>query len=460
MSREATLQLLADGLHDGSFLDELARRIAIRTESQRPDRRDELGRYLDDEIRPALQALGYAVEVFDNPVDGAGPLLIGRRIENQTLPTVLTYGHGDVVRGLEPDWADGLDPWTLTVRDGRVYGRGVADNKGQHSINLAALRAVITTRGHLGFNSIVLIETGEEVGSPGIHEFVGAHRDLLAADVLIASDGPRLSPGRPTLFMGSRGAINLDFAVRLREGAHHSGNWGGLLANPGVVLAHALASIVDRHGRVLVPELVPAQLAESVRVALADCQIEATDDSPEIDRGWGEPGLTPAEQLFGWNTFEVLAFRTGNPDHPVNAIPPTATAHCQVRYTVDTDPTTFVPALRRHLDDAGFPEVEVRAAPGPPSWQATRLDPDHPWVQWVASSVERTTGSRPALLPNLGGSLPNDAFAIVLGLPTVWVPHSYASCSQHAPDEHGLLSIIGEGLQIMGGIFWDLGEMA
>ncbi len=458
MTRAATLQLLTNSFDDGSFFDELARRVAIRTESQRPDRRDELSRYLDEEIRPALAGLGYTVQIFENPVKAAGPFLIGRRIESHEYQTVLTYGHGDVVRGLEPEWSDGLDPWTLAVRGDRVYGRGVADNKGQHSINLAALGAVVATRGHLGFNSIVLIETGEEVGSPGIHEFVRSHRNLLAADVLIASDGPRLNPNRPTLFMGSRGALNLDFEVRLRDSAHHSGNWGGLLANPGVVLAHALASIVDRHGRVLVPELVPAKLSESVRSALADCEIEPSEGSPDIDPNWGEPGLTPAEQLFGWNTFEVLAFRTGNSDHPVNAIPPVATAHCQVRYTIDTDPATFVQALRRHLDGAGFREVAVRATPGPPSWQATRLDPDHPWVQWAAASVEQTTGARPAMLPNLGGSLPNDAFAIELGLPTIWIPHSYASCSQHAPNEHGLVSIMREGLQIMGGIFWDLGE--
>lgn len=385
-------------------------------------------------------------------------MLIGRRIEDPGLETVLTYGHGDVVRGLESEWAGSLDPWTLAVRDGRIYGRGVADNKGQHSINIAALRAVIATRGRLGFNSIVLIETGEEVGSPGIHDFVRSHRDALAADVLIASDGPRLSPQRPTMFMGTRGAINLDFEVHLREGAHHSGNWGGLLANPGIVLAHALASIVDRRGRVLVRDLVPERVSPSVRAALADIEIEPSDGSPEIDPEWGEPGLTPAEQLFGWNTFEVLAFRTGNPDHPVNAIPARATAHCQIRYTTDTDPTTFVAAIRRHLDTAGFAEVSVQAAPGPPSWEATRLDPDHPWAQWAAASIERTTGERPAILPNLGGSLPNDAFAIVLGMPTIWVPHSYASCSQHAPNEHGLASIMRQGLEIMGGIFWDLGE--
>jgi acetylornithine deacetylase/succinyl-diaminopimelate desuccinylase-like protein len=224
------------------------------------------------------------------------------------------------------------------------------------------------------------------------------------------------------------------------------------------MLAHALATIISREGKVLVRDLVPRAIPNSVRMALADCEVEAGADGPRIDAWWGEPGLTAAEKVFAWNTFEILAFRTGNPDNPVNAVPPRATAHCQIRYTVDTDPRTFVPALRRHLDAHGFRDIEVAEARGRSSWGATRMDPDHPWVQWTAASVERTCGRRPALLPNLGGSLPNDCFADLLGMPTIWVPHSYAGCSQHAPNEHGLAPLLREGLQIMGGIFWDLGE--
>ena len=88
---------------------------------------------------------------------------------------------------------------------------------------------------------------------------------------------------------------------------------------------------------------------------------------------------------------------------------------------------------------------------------ATRLDPDHAWVRWASASIAATTGALPAVLPNLGGSLPNDCFADVLGLPTIWVPHSYPACSQHAPDEHLLADVAREGLQIMTGLFWDLG---
>jgi hypothetical protein len=89
---------------------------------------------------------------------------------------------------------------------------------------------------------------------------------------------------------------------------------------------------------------------------------------------------------------------------------------------------------------------------------ATRLDLDNPWVPWVVNSIQRTTAKTPALLPNFGGSLPNDVFSEVLGLPTIWIPHSYPACSQHAPDEHLLASVAREALQIMTGLFWDLAE--
>jgi acetylornithine deacetylase/succinyl-diaminopimelate desuccinylase-like protein len=434
--------------------------VAYRTESQLPERLPDLYAYQSEVITPWLERLGYRVDLFDNPVASGGPFLIGRRMENEAVRTVLTYGHGDVVRGLEADWLEGLDPWTLTCRGDRVYGRGVADNKGQHAAALTALEQVIATRGRLGFNSVVFIESSEEIGSPGIHEFAAAHSHLLSADVLIASDGPRVAIDRPTLFLGSRGAMNVELSLQLRDTGHHSGNWGGLLANPGILLAHAIASIVSGKGEILVPGLKPSAIPETVRHALADITVDAGDDAPQIDGWWGEPGLTAPEKVFGWNSFDVLAFVTGNPDNPVNAVPPRAYAHCQVRFTVDTDPDGFIAAIRRHLDGAGLSMVEVREAPGRTRWAATRLDPNHPWVRWAAQSIEHTTGKQPAILPNLGGSLPNDVFANALGMPTIWVPHSYAGCSQHAPNEHGLAPLMREALEIMGGLFWDLGEGA
>ena len=141
----------------------------------------------------------------------------------------------------------------------------------------------------------------------------------------------------------------------------------------------------------------------------------------------------------------------------VNAIPPSATAWCQLRFVVGTDPNDILPALRRHLDGHGFQAIEI-ASMREVLMNATRLDPDSPWAKLAVASIERTTGKKPDVIPNLGGSLPNEVFVDILGMPTVWVPHSYASCSQHAPNEHLLAPVAREGLRLMTGLFWDLGE--
>ncbi|HEU4930213.1 MAG TPA: M20 peptidase family dipeptidase, partial [Candidatus Krumholzibacteria bacterium] len=209
-------------------------------------------------------------------------------------------------------------------------------------------------------------------------------------------------------------------------------------------------------GQIKVPEWRPDSLTPAVRAALKGLPLEG-EDGPAIDTDWGEEGLTPAERVFGWCSFEVLAFVTGNTERPVNAIPARASATCQLRYVVGVDANDILPALRRHLDREGFANVKVAPARDA-IFHATRLDPDSPWVKWTVASIERTTGSKPAILPNLGGSLPNEVFAHTLGLPTVWIPHSYAACSQHAPNEHLLAPVAREALRIMAGVYWDLGE--
>lgn len=432
----------------------LARRVAFRTESQNPERAAELRAYLTDEIGPSLAALGFNWRLWDNPVAGRPPFLFAERIEGAGLPTVLMYGHGDVVRGDDANWRQARSPWTLQEVGNRWYGRGTADNKGQHTINLAAIEAVLRAQGRLGCNLKWLFEMGEEIGSPGLRALCEAQRAQLAADALIASDGPRLRADTPTLFFGSRGCFNFELECRLREGSHHSGNWGGLLANPGTILAHAIGSLVDARGRILVPALRPPPIPASVRRALAAIA-PGEPGGPAIDLDWGEPGLSPAERVFGFNTLEVLAFTTGNPEQPVNAIPGRAIAHLQLRFVAGCDPDTFLPALRAHLDANGFARVQVRPSRSE-TMAATRLDPDHPWARWAAESVARTTGAPPAILPNLGGSLPNDCFAEVLGLPTIWVPHSYPACAQHAPDEHLLADVAVQGVAIMAGLLQDL----
>ena len=458
MTRSDTIAGALAWFDSGAFLRDLDRRVAFHTESQEAEQAPALAAYLRDEMVPTLARLGFASRIVPNPDPALGPFLIATRHESDELPTVFTYGHGDVIRGYDKQWRAGLGPWRITVEGERWYGRGTADNKGQHSINLAALEQVLQARGgRLGFNVKLLIEMGEETGSPGLRELAKSLRDELAADVLLASDGPRLTAAQPTVFLGSRGIVDFDLHVNLREGSHHSGNWGGLLRNPATVLANAIASLVDQHGRILVAGLRPPPIPEAVSRAIADLQVGGGPGDPAVDEDWGEPGLTPSERVFGWNALEILAFKSGNPDNPVNAIPPTARAHCQLRFVVGTDWEHAELHLREHLDAAGFSMVTLDVPRGMP---ATRLAPDHPWVDWTVASIARTTGKKAVVLPNLGGTLPNDVFADTLGLPTVWIPHSYPGCNQHAPNEHLLAPVAREALAIMTGLFWDLGEHA
>ena len=455
MTRDAAIDRISSYFDAGTFQTELADLVTHETESQNYDRQPELLVYLEQAMLPRLQAAGFTCEIFPNPDPRGGPLLIGERIEDPALTTVLTYGHGDVIRAQTEQWRDGLHPFKLVEEGDRLYGRGTADNKGQHLINIAALETVLAERGALGFNSKIIIEMSEETGSAGLREFFEAQKDRLAADVLIASDGPRLQPETPTMFMGSRGGMGFDLTLDLREGAHHSGNWGGLLADPAIILSHALATITDRRGQIQIPEWRPTSLTDDIRAALKGLPV-SEGDGPEVNEDWGEADLTPAERVYGWNSFAVLAMTSGVPDAPVNAISASARATCQLRYVVGTDADDIVPALRRHLDANGYEDVKITPQDRG-FFAATRLDPSHPWVGYVKDSLTRTAGKPPHVLPNLAGSLPNDSFSDILGLPTVWVPHSYRGCSQHAPDEHVLKPLCRDALRVMAGLFWDIG---
>jgi acetylornithine deacetylase/succinyl-diaminopimelate desuccinylase-like protein len=456
MTRQTASAAAAAYFDDGGFVRDLARKVAHRTASEDEDALALLHAYQRDETVPELQGLGFTARLFDNPVAGCGPYVVAERIEGAGRPTLLLYAHGDVVRGQDAQWADGRSPWRLDQAGDRLYGRGTADNKGQWTINLGALRAVLHARGgRLGFNVRVVVEMAEERGSPGLGDFCRAHADLLRADLFLASDGPRLAAGVPTLFLGSRGILNFELALDLRAGAHHSGNWGGLLRNPGTVLASAIASLVSAEGVIRTPLLRPAAIPDAVRRSVAALQVGGGPGDPAVDTGWGEPGLLPAERVFAWNTLEVLALECGSVHKAIGAIQPTARAVCQLRYVVGTDLQDIGARLQAHFDALGMPWVKVRTTA---HMAATRLDPEHPAVAWAARSVQASTGRAPAILPNLGGTIPNDVFADDLGLPTVWVPHSYPACSQHAPNEHLLASTAREGLQVMAGLFWDLGE--
>lgn len=458
MHQREQLKAAAGGYVDsGRFKADLERIVSYPSESSTPEGRVALKSYLDEVIEPAFASLGCSVERFDSWRGGNNSFLVATRQEGPELPTVLCYGHADVVDGQAAAWSRGRDPWTLSDEGDRWYGRGSADNKGQHWINMVALRLLLEQRGNLGFNLVFLLEGAEEIGSPDLADFAREHHDSLQADVFIGSDGPRLAADSPTVFLGARGGITLHLTADLRSSSYHSGNWGGLLRNPATTVAAAVASLVDGHGIIRLPELLPAGIPDTVAAALEVIDMVPNAGDPASDPTWGDSSLSPAERLYAWNTLEVLALGAGNPAKPVNAIPGSASASLQLRFVPGTDTARVEPAVRRHLDTAGFGMVDVEVGQ---SFPASRLDPGSPWVAWALASLEATTGRTPVLLPNIGGSLPSFVFAEVLNLPTLWVPHSHPGCQQHAPDEHLLTSVAREGLQIAAGLFFDLATTA
>ena len=457
-SRADALTRAARFFDDGTLKARLAALISIPSTAQDPAFEAALHQYLDDAIRPWLERLGFAVVIHPNPSAGYGPILTAERHESDARPTILLYGHGDTVRGMDEQWSEGLSPWVMTERDNKWYGRGTADNKGQHVINLMALEAVLEARGGiLGGNVKFVLEMAEERGSQGLRAFIAQNAAMLAADALIASDGPRVAPDVPTIATGTRGTFHFDLVIKLREGGVHSGHWGGLTADPAIILAHALACMMDRNGKILVRDWLPQNgLPAAVRGVLAGCEVRGGGDAATVDAGWGEPGLSPAEKIYGWNSLIILAMTSGQPGAPVNAVAPDARAHCQIRYTVDTDPDTFVASLRRHLDAEGWARVLIENAGT--RMPASRTAPDAPWVQWARQSIETSLSKPVQVIPNSSGGLPGDVFVDHLHVPLVWIPHSYNGCQQHGPDEHLLLGPAREGLLAFAGIWWDLGE--
>ena len=461
MSRTAAIDRALTWYDDerSGYFPALAELVAVPTESQNPARLPQLRAYLTGPIESRLTKLGYACRIYENPVPSCGPVLLATRIEDASLPTFICYGHGDVVLGMEGRWNEDRDPWALSFDGDRVYGRGVADNKGQHLVHMAAIEHILATRGSLGFNHKFLIEMGEENGSKGLKDIVEANKADFAADGFFASDGPRTELSKPNITLGNRGCCNFALIVDLREGGHHSGNWGGLLANPGIILAHAIASITDGRGRILVEGWRP-DIPAHVREALMGAHHEAGPTAPRIDETWGEPGLSATEKISAFNSFEVLAFETGNPAKPINAVPPKARAVCQLRYVDGTDEDRILDHVRQHLADRGFAEVEVRAPPGSNNGRffSSRTDPRHPFAQWMKGAVERSSNHPCGVLPNSGGSNMTYILQYLVGMPCVWLPLSYAGCSQHAPNEHMLRTLMREGLRHTTGIYWDLGD--
>lgn len=390
---------------NGDFRRDLARRLSAQTRSGAHGVRMAAWRYLAEQIEPSLQSAGFTVEVIENDHAPDCPFLLAARLENPALPTVLLYAHGDIAAESRPR-SSGLAP--LIVQGDRWYGAGIADSKAQHAVTLAALGHVIEARrGQLGYNVKILFEMGEEQGSPGLYEFCEAERDQLAADVLIACDGARLSTSRPLIALGSRGFVR--FIVEFGDISIRSDLRANFYTLPAILSAATRSvSRLARQGQ------------------------DARDER-------GSP------------TAEVKAIlRPQTPNQPIRAI-------IDCRYTHETELEWLATEITQQLTQLGLANVSIARAAEPAASPA-RSDPNNPWMQAIAQSLQATAGIAPTILPQFSGVTTSDIFSDVLGLPTIWIPHAPPGSGRHGGHDHVLGSLLREGLQVMTGVFWDLGE--
>jgi acetylornithine deacetylase/succinyl-diaminopimelate desuccinylase-like protein len=386
-------------------------------------------------VADELRALGLAVEV--HPTDGAPVVFAERRVPG--APTVLFYNHYDV-QPADPLELWTADPFTLDERDGKLFGRGATDDKGQLASRVIALEWLARRHGgELPIGVVFVVEGEEEVGSPHMEPYVAAHRERLRADACVWEFGGVDAHDRPHLVCGLKGIVSIDLAVRTAAYDQHSG-LGPVVQNAVWLMAAAVASLRDADGRVLIDgfydRVRPATETEARYLAAAPREDDVIGRQIGVDRFLG--GATGTEwhrraQLEPVVNVNGLHGGYGGPGMKT-VLPASAIAKLDVRLVPDQEPLEVVDLLRAHLDHHGFGAVEATLAERPE--RPSRVDPDHPWVRHAADALEEVYGTPATITISSGGSGPMAPFVDELGLPVVMLGVGYAEGRAHAPDEN------------------------
>lgn len=430
---------------------------------------DELREYV---ARPSVSATGegfpevteYVVELVRRcgldaeAVPTAGrPAVVGHAAGPPGAPRVLIYGHYDVQPpGPLAEWHS--PPFVPQVRDGRIFGRGTGDNKGQHLAHLLALRALREICGELPCPVTILLDGEEELGSPHLPDLVVAHSDRLAADVAIWSDGPVHVSGRPCVMLGTRGIVRFELWARGANYPLHSGAWGGVAPNPADELVRALASLRGPDGRIAVDGFYDSvrPFSAGERRALEQLPI----DVPATMSGLGlpDPGLDAAQfhERLALPALNVNSLSCEDGGDHRTVIPNVAVARCDVRLTHAQRAEQVVQAIRDHLARHA-PGVELRVAGG--TMQPSRTLPESPYLPAIRRGAAAGLGEVPLVVPAMRGSLPLHVFTELLGLPCFGVPLANVDEANHAPNENLELRWFYRGVTASAGMLTELAAM-
>lgn len=403
-----------------------------------------------------LTGLGMAAEAV--PTSGH-PMVLGRRGDDPSKPTVLLYGHYDV-QPPEPLELWNSPPFEPEIRDGRIWARGIGDNKGQHFAQLLAIESHLAVHGELPCNVIFLLEGEEEVGSPHIAEFVAAHRDRLQADLVVTADGPLHASGKPIVTFGVRGVASFELRVRTANSDAHSGNFGGVMPNAIWSLVHLLGTMKSPDGRITIDGLsdpvIPATNAEQVAARALPVDVPAFLSEHGMAR-LDEPADRPFyDRLMFHPTLTINGLHGGyGGAGSKTVLPAEAVAKCDIRLVPDMTPEQVFACVKAHVA-AHAPEVEVVIQGG---MLPSKTPVDSRWAAPVVEAVTRAHGTDPLLYPAVGGSLPDYVFTKILGLPAFVTPYANADEANHAPNENLELRCFLNGIRTGAALLDALGKM-
>jgi len=440
------------------FLEELSSFLAIPSVSARREH-DGDTRAAAEWVRARLAAAGLEAELVETP---GHPVALGEwRRAGPGAPTLLIYGHYDV-QPAEPleEWTS--PPFQAEVRNGRVYARGAADDKGQLYLHLKALELLMEEEGRLPVNVVVVAEGEEEVGSPNLVPFVEAHRERLLCDGVLISDSAMFAPGLPSLLFSLRGLAYFELHVRGPRSDLHSGAYGGAVPNPASALARILASLHEPSGRVAIAgfydEVVEWDRETRDSIAALPFDPEAFRDGVGAPGLSGEKGFGTLERLWIRPTCEVNGLLSGYTGEGAKTVlPARAMAKVSFRLVPDQEPARIGELFRAHVARVAPPEVEVSVTElhGGSPWRGAV---EGPLFQAASVALEEAFGVAPVLVGE-GGSIPIVSdFQRILGAPVLLVGFALPGANMHAPDEWFPVEHLEKGVLALARLYQEVGR--
>jgi acetylornithine deacetylase/succinyl-diaminopimelate desuccinylase-like protein len=418
------------------YVDELAEFLAIPSVSTDPERAADVRRCAVY-CRDALEKIGFpAAEVHETQ---GHPIVTAEWGGAPGAPTVLFYGHYDV-QPVDPVELWTTPPFEATVRDGRIYGRGSADDKGQVLCHWKAWEAHFAAHGKLPCNVKVLLEGEEEIGSEHLAPFIAANRERLVSDVVLISDSSMFARGVPSLCYGLRGLCYMEIRVRGARSDLHSGSFGGAVANPAQALVTILAGLKDHENHVAIEgfydkvrPVSERERAEFARLPFNEVEFRQQLEVPELA---GEAGFSTLERIWARPALDINGIVSGFTGQGAKTVlPGEASAKVSMRLVPEQDPAEIAALFRRHVEDHTPAGVTVRVD----NLHGARpyLAPlDHPANRAAARALAQAFGAEPVFTRE-GGSIPvTVTFQEELGTTSILMGFGLPDENAHAPDEH------------------------